>query len=150
MSNWCWAACTVSICTFYKDGINENQRQFVADSLDQPICSTNANLNICNQTFDFETALATVGHLVQKIDAPLTDIQLTNALDRGVLGCQMEIPGIGEHIIVAVQARASGSNLFVQVADPSDGSLLTMPLSQLRNNYRGTGGYWIRSYLTAT
>jgi len=150
MSNWCWAACTVSICTFYEDGTNEDQRQFVADTLGNPICSSDADLDICNETFDFGIALDNVGHLTEKVDSVLTITQLKNALNQGVVGCQLEIPGIGGHVVVAVQARTTGNNVFVQVADPSDGSLLIMPYAELKNGYRGTGGSWIRSYLTKT
>ena len=105
----------------------------------------------CNDMFDFGQALSLVGHLrAPTIQTPLTPDDLFSALRTAPVGCQMQIPGIGGHAVVVVDARSDPSaQLFVRVADPMDGTLVVMPFAQLRNNFRNTGGFWIRTYLTS-
>ncbi|HMH33186.1 MAG TPA: papain-like cysteine protease family protein [Puia sp.] len=150
MSNWCWAASTVSLCRYYGEGGPLTQQQFVAAMLNMPICSNPFPNPACNKMFDFGIALSKVGHLyLDPLEGPLSSQDLANALRSGPVGCQMLIPGVGGHAVVAVDARADeAGSLFIRVADPGDGTVIVTPYAQLRNNYRGMNGHWVRSYRT--
>jgi len=151
MSNWCWAACTVSIHKFYEKNTAFSQRQLVSKVLQMPICTTPKPLPPCNKTFDFGKALNTVGHLFgNSIDNPLLPDELDKELQAGrPVGCQMDIPQIGGHAVIVISGTTDTSGtLFLRVADPSDASILSMSFSMLRNNFRGIGGRWVRSYFT--
>ena len=151
MSNWCWAACTTAISSFYEGGPPFSQQQLVAKLLNQPMCKAPNPLLLCNKKFDFGAALETVGHLDgDTIEDPLSASELLAALKHGrPVGCQLDIPQMGGHAIVVVAGKTDSTrSLFLRVADPSDGSILTLSFSSLRNNFRSTGGRWVRTYFT--
>jgi hypothetical protein len=116
-----------------------------------PICTSPKPLPPCNKIFDFGLALNNMGHLSGiSVERPLTQAELRIALQQGrPVGCQMEIPQIGGHAVIVVSGKPDSSgSLFLRVADPSDGSILSISFSALRSNYRGIGGQWVRSYFT--
>src|SRR6266498_5383914 len=146
MSNWCWAACAVSVCTFYERRQPFSQQQLVAKVLDMPACVSIRPFPACNKTFDFGQALHRVGHLSgDPIENPLSPGDLAAALRAGrPVGCQMEIPQIGGHVVIVISGRMDTFGVLVlRVADPSDGSILSMSFSALRNNFRGLDGRWV-------
>ena len=150
MSNWCWAASTVAICKYYNRSAF-SQQQIVAKVLNRPICVGPLN-PFCNVAADLGVALKMTGHLFgDPFEGPLEPNQLLSALqNRRVVGCQMLIPDLGGHVVVLVGAKNDAQgNLFVQVADPSDGTQPFMPFTQFRNNFRATGGRWVRTYYTS-
>jgi hypothetical protein len=149
-SNWCWAASTQYICSWFDQGFSLSQAQIVADVLGQASCAFNPNNSFCNQTRDFSEALNFFGHLDREIDDILSAEQLEGQFQRisAPIGCQMELPGIGGHAVVITDVQKSSLGLFLAVADPGDGSMLTMRYEIFRANYRGNGGAWIRTYLT--
>lgn len=149
MSNWCWAACTVSVCSFYDRLSNVSQKKLAADLLHQPVCDSPRFFPACNKILDFGDSLSHVGHLNgQAVQSFLTPEQLDHSIGSGnPIGCQIDVPGIGGHAVLIVSGKKDGSGqLFLHVADPSDASILTIPYIQLRNNFRGLGGRWIRTY----
>ncbi len=151
LSNWCWAACAVSISTFYEGMKIMTQSDLVASILKIPACATGKPIPACNKTLDLEIVLDRIRHLDgDPVEVPLSADNLNASLKRGKpVGCQMDIPGIGGHAVIVVGGRFdSMGRLFVRVADPSDGSINSMSFVSLRNNYRSTGGRWIRSYFT--
>jgi hypothetical protein len=152
MSNWCWAASTLSLCRFYSDLNVPGQRQFVASLLHIPACAAPVSRPACNQTFNLGDAIRQAGHLHgDPVDGPLLPQNLVHVLSSfGPVSCQMDIPGIGGHAVVIVDAKTDeGQNVFLRVADPADGSMLITTFRDFRNNYRGTNGRWIRSYMTS-
>jgi hypothetical protein len=151
MSNWCWAASASALSNFYSLSGQSMQRQIVAGVLQVPACEGSALSAACNETADFTDVLGFVSHLQSPaLDSTLDSGTLIAQLSaNNPVGCQMNIPGIGGHIVVVVAAVQDFSgNLFVTVADPADGTLPLMTFDQLRTNYRGNGGQWVRTYLT--
>jgi len=150
MSNWCWAACTVSVCSFYDSLSSVSQKKLAADLLRQPVCNTPRFFTACNKILDLGDSLHYVGHLNgQVVQSFLTPEQIDSSIgNRNPIGCQIDVPGIGGHAVLIVSGKKDATGqLFLHVADPSDASILTMPYLQLRNNFRGLGGRWIRTYL---
>jgi Papain-like cysteine protease AvrRpt2 len=150
LSNWCWAASTVALCQYFGHPGPFSQQQFAATALNKPICAIARPNPFCNDLFDLGTALGSVGHLKQPvIPSPLTDTDLFAALQLAPVACQMQLPSLGGHAVVVVDGRTDVSGqLFVRVADPMDGTIVVQPFAQFRNNFRGGGGFWIRTYLT--
>jgi hypothetical protein len=61
----------------------------------------------------------------------------------------MQLPDIGGHAIILIRAQQNpAGSTTLTIGDPADGSILTMSYDIFRNNFRGHGGYWIRSYFT--
>jgi hypothetical protein len=151
MSNWCWAASASALSNFYSPSGQSMQRQIVAGVLQLPACGGSELSAACNETADFTDVLNFVSHLQSPaLDSILDRESLISQLStNNPVGCQMNIPGIGGHIVVVVGAtQDSAGNLFVTVADPADGTLPVMTFDQLRTNYRGNGGQWVRTYMT--
>lgn len=150
MSNWCWAACTKSVCEFYGTNPGITQKRLVATALKLPACNTTRFFPACNKGFDLGISLDFVGHLQgDPVNSSLSENDVAVALKRGIIGCQLDVPSIGGHAVLIISGRRDPSgSLFVHVADPSDASILTMSYLKLRNNFRGLGGRWIRSYFT--
>lgn len=148
MSNWCWAASTVSLCKYYNDP-PITQRELVAEVLKKPMCAS-GNYPSCNQAVDFSYALEYMKHLKSVFEKPLSEMELLSTLERnGPVGCQISIPDWGGHAVVVVSIKKdTSSKYFIQVADPSDGTLPIMPFTEFRNNFRGMRGRWIRTYIT--
>jgi len=151
-TNWCWAAATVYVCSIYKTHPGLTQAQLAASVLQLPACASGFPYPICNQTCDLSMALQKVGHLhTAPVNSPLTAQQLVNIFTTGPrpLGCQINLPGIGGHAVVISNIITDHTGrLFLKVADPFDGAMLTMPYEHFRNDYRGHKGNWIRSYYT--
>jgi hypothetical protein len=152
MSNWCWAALTASLCDYYTTPGPYNQQQVVALVINLPICGAGPLNPFCNQTCDIATALSTVGHLNgNAIDGTIQPGAMQQALQQyGPVACEMSIPNIGGHAVAVVNAYPGPSNkLYVDVADPSDGTIQTMSFDNFSSDYRATGGSWARTYLTS-
>jgi len=151
-SNWCWAASTLFVCDCYDTHDNLNQPKLVARVLNIPACASEFPSPACNRTHDLGDAFERVDHLQNSINQPLSPTELINRFNNGEgpIGCQMILPETGGgHAVVMIDAiRNSVGRFFVKVGDPADGSILTIPYEVFRNNYRGHGGYWIRSYTT--
>ena len=151
MTNWCWAACTTSVCEHFNTNPGLTQKKLVSTRLQIPACNTPKFFPACNKTEDLGKALQFVGHLAgDPVQSSLTAEQVIDALKNHFIGCQMDIPGVGGHAVLIVSGKLDAGSLFVHVADPSDASILTMSYLQLRNNFRGLGGRWIRSYFIKT
>jgi hypothetical protein len=148
MSNWCWAACTSSICDFYNDNPVPTQPQLEATLNNKPSCAY-VQTDFCNDTCDVLDALTNVGHLNQAYDNILSPSVVINELDaKRPICCQMDVPGIGGHAVIIVEAQQSNTKLLLQIADPANGQIIPMLYEDFRDNYRGAGGTWNRSYTT--
>ncbi|MCR8557261.1 hypothetical protein KXD93_06395 [Mucilaginibacter sp. BJC16-A38] len=149
MSQWCWAACTAAICAFYQDSPVPTQPELEATLNHKPSCAFGPLTDFCNDTCNLADALTEVGHLNQAYDDVLPVDTVVNELAaQKPVCCQMDIPGIGGHVVIIVDARQSNSQVMLQVADPANGQIIPMLYEELRDNYRGGGGTWNRSYTT--
>lgn len=150
-SKWCWAACTVYVCTLYRSHPGITQGNFVARALNRPICQTNFPHPECNTMFDIGAAFNLVGHLAgTPIEGTLSPQELTDRFRQGgrPIGCQIRFPTLG-HAVVIVDIRTDpAGRLFLVIADPGSGAINTVPYEMFRTNYLSMGGRWIRTYLT--
>lgn len=153
LSNWCWAAATLFICQWHdKEGCADlSQGKIVASVLGNTICSRTPPHPLCNQTVDLADSLEKFERLQQLEDDRLpADVLLKHFSSGGApLGCQVNIPGIGGHAIVLINAKTtSGGNPIVQVGDPADGTIQYMNYQELCTDYQGRAGAWVRTYYT--
>ena len=151
LSNWCWAACTVSLARFYEGRSRFSQGELVADILNSPACASPLPFPACNQTRDFGDALNRVGHLAApEVPQPLAPDVLLHILGQGrPVGCQIYFEDAGGHAVIVIGAIADPQRgLLVRVADPGDASILLMSYARFRDSYRGRPGKWVRSYFT--
>lgn len=149
MSEWCWAACTSAICSFYNDNPVPSQPELEAALNSKPSCAYGPLTEFCNDPCDLETSLTYVTHLGQAFsDVLLPDFVLNELSRQKPICCQMDIPGIGGHAVIIVDVQQNNSQVMLQVADPANGQIMPMLYEDFRDNYRGGGGTWNRSYTT--
>jgi hypothetical protein len=149
MRQWCWAACTSAISNFYQDGSPLTQAQLEAAMYTKPFCASGPLTESCDDTCDLATSLGYVSHLAEAFDNILPPDRVVQELAAGrPVCCQMNIPGIGGHGVVIVQAIQSGGRTSLQVADPGSGQINPMYYEDFRDNYLGGYGTWDKSYTT--
>ncbi len=71
LSNWCWAACGVSLSTFYEGRKIMTQQGLVSRILNIPACASGRPLPACNRTLDLEVVLDRLNHLNGDPEDPL-------------------------------------------------------------------------------
>jgi len=149
MTNWCWAASTVVISKYYNPAGNLNQRQVVAKLLNKPPCALPMPNPICNVKQDFSVSLNTYGYLAQAVNTTVSQDDLINSIkNKRLVGCQMDFSDMGGHAIVITNIINSQSQVYLEIADPAVDSLFNISYQQFRDNYRGLGGQWARTYFT--
>jgi hypothetical protein len=149
MRNWCWAACTSSISTFYNDMPVLSQPQLEAALNNKPACAFGPLIEYCDDMANLADSLSYIGHLREEDDNVLPSADVVAALASGnPIGVQLNIPGIGGHAVIIVEAANAGGRTVIQVADPAKGQINTMYYEDLRDNYLGNGGTWDKSYKT--
>ena len=149
MTLWCWAACTSAICAFYDDNPVPTQPELEASLNNKPVCAYGPLTDFCNDTCDLEAALTQVGHLRQRYDDVLLPaVVLSELAAQRPVCCQMDIPEVGNHVVIIVAAQQNNSQVMLQIADPANGQIIPVFYEDFRDNYRGGGGIWTRSYTT--
>lgn len=150
-TKWCWAACTVYVCSLYRSNPGITQKRFVAQALGMRVCQSNFPHPDCNRMFDLGIAFNTVGHLAgDPIDGALTPEEIIGFFRQGPrpIGCQIRFPELGHAVVIADIRIDQANRLFLVVADPGNGTINTVPYEMFRTNYLGRSGRWIRTYLT--
>ena len=136
MSNWCWAAATVSICRHYGNA-TFNQKQIVASITGKQICATSPPIGYCNDKADLGIALNRAGRLENSFTSalPAAEVVKYNTNNRPIV-CQLYLPALGggHAVIIYGSFTDLAGNLMLEVADPADGNLLITPYNQFINN----------------
>jgi hypothetical protein len=149
MDNWCWAAVTVSLKSFYDPYSRLTQGDVVAAALELPYCKLTPTPAVCDQPHDLITVLKTHGLLQQVIESSVEPDTIIQEIDAGrPLCCQIDYGGEGGHFIVIhgyAQDRP-GDQFFVNVADSRAENPYPIDREVLLRDYQG--GQWARTYLT--
>jgi Papain-like cysteine protease AvrRpt2 len=80
LSNWCWAAVTLSLLKYYGHTTFSSQRELVQFIIDKKYCCNGRGCGVCNRPWYIGEVLHKVGILGQSIPSPITQSELDAAL----------------------------------------------------------------------
>ena len=145
--NWCWAAVSASIWTYYGRPPAWTQCDIVNAELGQSTCCANGSSTACDQPWYLDKALTRVGCYQGPGVAPLPlmDCQSEICNSKRPVGVRIQWAGGGGHFVVLTGIGAESSPLLV-VEDPWYGtSFVTHAV--LSSSYKGLGS-WSHTYFT--
>jgi len=146
-TQWCWAACSVSVSAFYDSATAWTQCSVVNAELGQTTCCQNGSTAQCNQPWYLNLALTRTGNLVSWSGGTATIAQIRSQIrSRRPVGARIGWSGGGGHFVVIVGYRACDRDEYIDVRDPIYGSS-DLPISTFTSSYRGTGS-WTHTYYT--
>jgi hypothetical protein len=141
-TQWCWAAVTSSVATYYKSP-SWTQCRLANLQLGQSSCCAGGSTAECNRPWFLDKALDQVGNLSEFTTAPLTLPQIVAELDAGrPIGVRIGWGGGGGHFV----AIGGYSQDVVDVHDPWFGNS-SIDYLAFRSRYQGNGR-WTHSYRT--
>jgi hypothetical protein len=156
-SNWCWAAVTVGVKTFFSPGSAFTQCDVATSVLtgEGAIHSINccANRELCNIPAFLQDALHFSGNLKGILSGPLPfsiapGPSVTGELNAGrPVGVRIQWPeGNGHFLVVDGYREFTVGPPQVHVADPLFQDVY-WPYGDLLNNYQFKGGVWTDTFL---
>lgn len=157
-SEWCWI--TVAVCTdhYYDPQSAWDQGTLANALLNQTTCSitpcTSAALSsACNQPGQINHSLGYVGRLRTSVSTPIlfggikAEIDASDPSGRPVCaGIQWEDLSIGHAVVICGYDESDGAE-WVEIADPADGSIHSLPFLSFLKSYQGKGT-WINTFFT--
>lgn len=142
-TQWCWAAVTSSVATFYRQSA-WTQCRVVSTGLGQGACCSGGDSSSCNRPWYLDKALAGVGSLSSFAAGALTLADLGAEIDQGrPVAVRVGWATGGGHFLSL--SGCSDQNV-VDVQDPWYGKS-TVDYNAFRLRYQG-GGRWTHSYRT--
>lgn len=158
-TNWCWAAVTQSIATFYRVP-SMNQCALVGKILglqSNNFCCGNGGTPICNQQWYLHLALGAVQCLHGVVGRarpaiPLEEVKFELGLGQPV-GVRVEwaagpAKGGGHFVVISGWKQGASGDAYVTVQDPWGPSTEQMPIQEFADNYGTDKGVWTHSYFT--
>lgn len=145
-TQWCWAAVSASVATFYNSSTTWIQCSIVNAELAQTTCCANGGSSACNKPWYLNMALQRVGHLDTWRSGTTTFADVRSEIDTGRPLCvRIGWSGGGGHF-VAIDGYLNDAAEHVAVEDPWTGAS-DLTYSTLVSGYSGTGS-WTHSYET--
>jgi hypothetical protein len=146
-SQWCWAACSVSVSLFYDSASGWTQCSLVNAELGQSTCCQNGSTSQCNQPWYLERALTRTGNLASWSGGTATIAQIRSEIRSGrPLGARIGWSGGGGHFVMIAGYRSCDPDDYIDVRDPIYGSS-DIALATFTSSYQGTGS-WTHTYYT--
>jgi hypothetical protein len=146
-TQWCWAASSVSVSTFYDSTSTWSQCSVVNAELGQTTCCTNGSTAQCNQPWYLDRALTRTGNLASWAGGAATMAQVKSEIRNGrPLGARIGWSGGGGHFVMIAGYRCDDDD-WLDVRDPIYGST-DVTLATFTSSYQGTGS-WTHTYYTS-
>lgn len=140
---WCWAAVSSSISSYFNRVAPWLQCQIVNTAFRNASCCVNGGSTACNQPYFLHIALHITQNLNTWVERALTYAETDNQIALGnPVGVRIAWHGGGGHFV----AITATNNNWVEVIDPWNG-IFRVPYNAARFDYQG-GGAWSHSYLT--
>ncbi|MFT3777924.1 MAG: papain-like cysteine protease family protein [Ottowia sp.] len=144
-SQWCWAAVSASVASYYLRSTTWTQCRVANARWGRSDCCGTGASGPCNNPSVLDTPLTTVGHFNRMTSSQESLQTLENELVAGRPVCiRVAWAGGGAHFIVASGTEDDG---FVWISDPGGGTLALVAYDTLRTAYSGSGT-WTHSYFT--
>lgn len=145
-SNWCWAATSKSVSTFYSVFSPWTQCKVASDELSQTCCDTPVP-SACNVPWYLDRALTRTHNYVSMQSGTITWSKVKEELQKGlVVGARQGWSGGGGHFMVIHGVSKSNGVEYLHIDDPIYGKS-TLTYTQFATNYQGSGT-WTHTYFT--
>ncbi len=146
-SLWCWAAVTVSVCSFYSPASTWTQCSLVSAELGNPSCCTDGSTSACNQAWTLDTALQRTNNLLRWVSGtvPADGIQTELGASHPIC-CRIGWNDGGGHFVAISGYQNDGVVEEVTVDDPFYGRSHVV-LAVFMTAYQNDGA-WTHSYYT--
>jgi Papain-like cysteine protease AvrRpt2 len=148
-SNWCWAATSTGVATYYNAASTWTQCLVANSQTGRTDCCGVGASTSCNITEPLDNPLSIVGHLDHMVIAVEPFATVAGEVDAGRPLCiRIAWSGGGAHFIAAIGYIGSNpaTGEFVSVDDPIYGPS-DVSYTALQSSYQSTGS-WTRSYFT--
>ncbi len=155
--NWCWAAVTNSLLSFFKPDNPLTQCKIVQECFSvfkeyrtETDCCQHSRRKECNRDFKLLDALELHGLLPLRGKYPLSLDEIREQINQGVpVAARIAWRGGGAHFVLitaVVTDPKDDKHTWVRVADPKDQAASYITYHALRHRYKGEGE-WTHSYL---
>lgn len=145
LSNWCWAAVSVSVRRYYDPASTLTQCQNANDTLGRTNCCEPSQNSSCNQQNYLYAALQKAGCYRGKLSHDANWQMIIDEIENGNPICaRSRWNDGGGHFVSIVGYKSAEGVRFVSVEDPYYG-YETMTDERFRQRYRGEG-QWTHSY----
>ncbi len=155
--NWCWAAVTNSLLSFFKADNSLTQCKIVQECFSvvtayqtETDCCQHSRRPECNRDFKLVDALDLMGLLSLRCRYPLSLDEIREQINQGVpVAARIAWRGGGAHFVVitaVVTDPKDDNNTWLRVADPKDQAASYITYHALKHRYKGEGE-WTHSYL---
>jgi hypothetical protein len=145
-SNWCWAAVSTSVASYYDATSTWTQCSVANGELGRSDCCGSGAGTACNVYGFLASALQRVGHLDHWDGNAATFQAVDDEVDAGrPLGIRVAWSGGGAHFLAVIGYLEDAVN-YVAVDDPIYGKS-DLTYDTLKTSYQGTGT-WTHSYYT--
>jgi Papain-like cysteine protease AvrRpt2 len=155
--NWCWAAVTNSLLSFFKSDNELTQCKIVQECFGvvaayktETDCCQHSRRPECNRDFKLVDALDLMGLLSLRCRYPLSLDEIREQINQGVpVAARIAWRGGGAHFVVitaVVTDPKDDQNTWLRVADPKDQAASYVTYQALKHRYKGEGE-WTHSYL---
>ena len=146
-TNWCWAACGVSVERFYSGSATwSRQCDLASQELGLTCCPAGSN-PACNVYGYLDRALTRVGHFHTWAPGPAAPAVIQGELaNNRPLGVRIAWTRGGAHFVFLSGYYPTAAGDFVTVEDPFFAES-TLPLASFPAAYQGTGS-WTHTYWT--
>lgn len=145
-SQWCWAACSASVSSFYSSASVWTQCTVVNAQLGQSTCCQDGSTAQCNQPWYLNLALTQTGNLASWSGGTATMAQIMPEILHGrPVGARIGWSGGGGHFVV-IAGYLCDSVPYLDIQDPIYGSS-DVALATFTTSYQGTGS-WTHTYYT--
>lgn len=154
---WCWAACTQCVRSFYQPGAPLTQCVIASCTLvvhnevpqGTPCCEDDPDKGPCDMSYYLDRSLSEVGHFNLWSGNSLsgTDLMTEMQASRPV-GARIQWPNDGGGHFLVIGGLSPGTGIIV-VHDPlehTDTEGSQMPIAEFTTSYKT--GYWSDSYFT--
>ncbi len=147
-TEWCWAAVTASISTFFKVAAYQTQCAVATDEKGTDCC-TDGSISSCNDTASLDSPLNRTGHFDHRLDSTVAFTSLSTEINNGrPFGCRIEWQGGGAHFVALLGWSQDEEGVqYLDVGDPLFDAHVHAPYNEFRTAYQGNGT-WANSYFT--
>lgn len=157
MTEWCWAAVSVSVDQFFRPGSTQTQCEIAGSALSKDCCSGKSTAP-CNVPHELNPVLATLRLLAgEPIVKPLDFADVQKQIDAGRPVCvlikwlddQGQPTNRGHFNVISGYKLTQGQKPFVSIADPLFGPSMVAyeEFSNPKGGYRDGRGVWFASFL---
>lgn len=147
-SNWCWAATSTSVASFYSPTTTWTQCKVACKEKNLTTCCNSPLPSACNTYGTLGSSLTTVGHFNKSEAASATTWEKVKAEIKAgrPIGARTAWSGGGAHFVAIYGYQDYGGIHYLMVDDPIYGKS-TMTFATFQTLYRNSGT-WTHTYYT--